>query len=335
MTRVFVIHNIYIRNCYCVAHCRLYTIALFMFVSIFFKPLFANSNLFIIKESYVVDDQILLNDFAKRYNLSMLLALRLDKPLINDRVYPNVIYKDGMLYATIPNITNLKQQRLDTSLGKLELNTRPNQEVYISLKSNVGYDIKIEAHGIMLYVIFAGTNDISQTLLSNKANILPVEYDTSTQIHLQNLNLQTENTSNIPSGNLSINSSSDISTQTFMSDEYDIGSWRYLSILGIMIALIILLYVVKLRQNKGTQISNITIKQVKILDSKNKIIIVNIGDMDYILGLNPNGMILIDKLSKSDQCLDSDKNSQENSEHDISSFDNLLLKKGISEEHTL
>lgn len=76
--------------------------------------------------------------------------------------------------------------------------------------------------------------------------------------------------------------------------DYEISSWRYFLVLGIMFAILVALYVVRLKQNMGTENSSVVIEQVKMLDSKNKIVLMRYGDKRYLIGLNPQCMTLLD-----------------------------------------
>ena len=108
--------------------------------------------------------------------------------------------------------------------------------------------------------------------------------------------------------------------------EYEISSWRYFLVLGIMIAILVVLYIIKLRQNRGTESSNIILEQAKILDSKNKVALIRHGDKRYLIGLNPHGITLLDTL----QCDTQTEQANNNSPHKDTkeqSFMQLFLKR--------
>ena len=108
--------------------------------------------------------------------------------------------------------------------------------------------------------------------------------------------------------------------------EYEISSWRYFLVLGIMIAILVVLYIIKLRQNRSTESSNIILEQAKILDSKNKVALIRHGDKRYLIGLNPHGITLLDTL----QCDTQTEQANNNSPHKDTkeqSFMQLFLKR--------
>ena len=83
-------------------------------------------------------------------------------------------------------------------------------------------------------------------------------------------------------------------------EEYNISTWRYFSVIFLMLGILAVLYFIRIKQNRGYKVSNIIVEQAKILDSKNKIAIIKYNEKSYILGLNPNGITLIDKIESKD-----------------------------------
>lgn len=247
----------------------------------FFISLLANTTAPTLKELAVVEDPVLLKDFSSRYNLALLLALHLESPPPSIAT-PKAVHKDGLLYISLPSVNSAKSYSLQTRLGALTLEKGRNNEAYLVLKSELGYDIASELHGSILYLAFLGTTTVAKELLEAKPSLQPA----------------TTASLSPTKGNESIDTtkpdSSSIKDSNFGG--YEVSTWRYLALLAIMLALIIVLYLVRMRQNKGTRLSSISIEQAKILDSKNKIVVVSLSDTKYVLGLNPNGITLIDKL---------------------------------------
>lgn len=112
-------------------------------------------------------------------------------------------------------------------------------------------------------------------------------------------------------------------------NSYEISSWRYFLVLGIMIAILILLYVIKLRQNRGIETSSIVLEQAKILDSKNKIALIKYGGKRYLIGINPHGITLLDSIQHDTQA---DKTNDIESSQTQQSFTQILSEKLLSKQ---
>lgn len=110
---------------------------------------------------------------------------------------------------------------------------------------------------------------------------------------------------------------------------YEISSWRYFLVLGIMIAILILLYVIKLRQNRGIETSSIVLEQAKILDSKNKIALIKYGGKRYLIGINPHGITLLDSIQHDTQA---DKTNDIESSQTQQNFTQILSEKLLSKQ---
>ncbi len=110
---------------------------------------------------------------------------------------------------------------------------------------------------------------------------------------------------------------------------YEISSWRYFLVLGIMIAILILLYVIKLRQNRGIETSSIVLEQAKILDSKNKVALIRYGEKRYLIGINPHGITLLDSIQHDTQ---TDKTNDMESSPKQQSFTQILSENLLSKQ---
>ena len=110
---------------------------------------------------------------------------------------------------------------------------------------------------------------------------------------------------------------------------YEISSWRYFLVLGIMIAILILLYVIKLRQNRGIETSSIVLEQAKILDSKNKVALIRYGEKRYLIGINPHGITLLDSVQHDTQ---TDKTNDMESSPKQQSFTQILSENLLSKQ---
>ncbi|RDU66973.1 hypothetical protein CQA53_01530 [Helicobacter didelphidarum] len=107
---------------------------------------------------------------------------------------------------------------------------------------------------------------------------------------------------------------------TNLNIPYEISSWRYFVVIIVMFAVLAILYIVRIRQNKGQQISNIILEQAKILDSKNKVAVIRYGNTRYVIGLNPNGIALLDRIQ-----LESVESKNSSSQYD--SQDDIFTKQ--------
>ena len=87
-----------------------------------------------------------------------------------------------------------------------------------------------------------------------------------------------------------------ITAQHSLQDSYEISYYKYFLVVGVMFALLLVLYIIRLRQGRGTQVSSISIEQSRILDSKNRITVIVYENKKYVLGLNPHGITLIDSM---------------------------------------
>lgn len=112
-------------------------------------------------------------------------------------------------------------------------------------------------------------------------------------------------------------------------NSYEISSWRYFLVLGIMIAILILLYVIKLRQNRGIETSSIVLEQAKILDSKNKIALIKYGGKRYLIGINPHGITLLDSIHCDTQ---TEKTNDIESSQTQQNFTQILSEKLLSKQ---
>lgn len=164
-------------------------------------------------------------------------------------------------YLMLQNFTTSKTQNINTQFGTLALKQKmDSKDSYIQIPNNMPLKSAILLfHNERMYLI--GFDNVYEVSAINE--VLPQD--------LKPTNIMQDTT-------------------------YEISSWRYFLVLGIMIAILIALYVIKLRQNKGTENSSIVLEQAKILDSKNKIALIKYGDKRYLIGLNPNGITLLDTL---------------------------------------
>ncbi|MWV61782.1 hypothetical protein DCO58_07710 [Helicobacter saguini] len=153
---------------------------------------------------------------------------------------------------------------------------------------------------ILIFIVFTLNSFIFANSVDSKNSTQNIESKniesskTDSSKNLQNIESNSLKTTDSITQD-SINSTNKDNKDDFLKD-YEISTWRYVSVIFVMVLILIILYVIRLRQNKGEIISNITLEQAKILDSKNKVAIIKYDNKKYLIGLNPNGITLIDKI---------------------------------------
>lgn len=159
----------------------------------------------------------------------------------------------------------------------------------------------------------------NQVIKSILGDINLLQKDNDFYIILQDNNLNVEfNNANLVITKLDPINNILNTNQSILSDNsYDVSPTKYISVIAFMIAIILILFLVRKKINKKKNISNLNYKQARIIDSKNKIIIIDYKDKSYILGVNPNGITLIDKIKKQ-------KDEEEKTRDIRNEFKNLL-----------
>lgn len=193
-------------------------------------------------------------------------------------------------YLVLQNFTTSKTQNINTQFGTLVLKQKmDSKDSYIQIPNNMPLK--------------------SAMLLFHNERMYLIGFDNVYEVSINEVLSQ------------------DLKPTNIMQDTtYEISSWRYFLVLGIMIAILIVLYVIKLRQNKGTENSSIVLEQAKILDSKNKIALIKYGDKRYLIGLNPNGITLLDTLQCDTQIEQASTHSQYKDTKE-QSFMQMFLKR--------
>ncbi len=211
-------------------------------------------------------------------------------PINATKIQENTPYK----YIVLKDFIVKKQQNINTPIGMLILQQHDNlKHAYIQIPN----DMPIQSAALSLQ-----NGQFYLILFDNIYNI------TTTN---QNSFIRDSKTSNM-----------------LQESTYEISSWRYFLVLGIMIVILIVLYIIKIRQHRGIETSNIVLEQAKILDSKNKVALIRYGDKRYLIGLNPHGITLLDTLSTCDTQADTTtKNQPPHKETKQQNFMQLLLKR--------
>ncbi|TLD81212.1 flagellar biosynthetic protein FliO [Helicobacter trogontum] len=249
------------------------------------------------------DIKLLLSDlFKKKVDDTLILELSIAPQVLDSIDFNKVVTTQEASSATTSNTQYKyivledfvidKPQQIDTPLGLIKLRQDSAlNNVYVEFNhTSTIRNAMLFAYNKKVYLV------CSSTALSSRD--IPLTKDSNVQSILEENN-------------------------------YEVSSWRYFVVLGIMIIILILLYMIKLRQNRGMETSNIILEQAKILDSKNKVALIRYGDKRYLVGINPHGITLLDSI----QCDTQTKRSDDvdlNSQHkdtEQQNFMQLFLKR--------
>ncbi|MGX2982352.1 hypothetical protein [Helicobacter sp. 23-1045] len=149
----------------------------------------------------------------------------------------------------------------------------------------------------------------------NSQNPQSLGLQNSSNLGSQNLaqnsqNFGSPNSSNLGSQNLTANpqsledSISAIKEQNNLLSPKGVDLWRYFAVIAILCALIIALFIIKKRVKSDTapisifRKSPISVAQNIALDAKNKILILDSADANYILFVGATNAFIIDKIPK-------------------------------------
>ncbi|MGX3010458.1 hypothetical protein ACWIUD_02690 [Helicobacter sp. 23-1044] len=144
----------------------------------------------------------------------------------------------------------------------------------------------------------------SQNLAQNSQNL------GSQNLAQNSQNFGSPNSSNLGSQNLTANpqsledSISAIKEQNNLLSPKGVDLWRYFAVIAILCALIIALFIIKKRVKSDTapisifRKSPISVAQNIALDAKNKILILDSADANYILFVGATNAFIIDKIPK-------------------------------------
>lgn len=249
-----------------------YSIFVFLICCYLFSCVYANTNKHTITQVVLHDDiesSIITNKefLENKDHVALILEFKImpqlkdstnfNKPLLIQETINNSHLNTQNKYIILKDFSIYKEQRITTPLGVIKLKQDSTKHAYMEFSSDTIRSAMLILYDKKVYLIF---------------------FDTAIS-----------NTETISTKNSSIKNLLD-------ENKYDISSWRYFVVLGIMIAILVLLYVIKLRQNRGIETSNIILEQTKILDSKNKIALIRYGEKRYLIGVNPQGITLLDSM---------------------------------------
>lgn len=205
----------------------------------------------------------------------------------------------------------------------------------IILQERLATKIKIIKFGadmcyrLIIFIVFIFNYYSFANTLDSKNSSGVIESSTHSSTSNSQSNTQ-EKLQNIESNDIKLpdsitKDSKENKNDDFLKD-YEISTWRYISVIAVMVLILVILYIIRLRQNKGEIISNITLEQAKILDSKNKVAIIKYDNKRYLIGLNPNGITLIDKIYENHNFSNStnSQNKDSKNEQKVSNFETML-----------
>lgn len=184
------------------------------------------------------------------------------------------------------DFTSLTFQNLHFSKNKL------------ATKSALIKNIEIFSQNSDVIVVF-GVDDFDlkfDLIVQNNANAIKILASPKTSI-TQNLLTQTKTQSLEESINL-------IKSQNNLFSPKKVESWRYITVIGILLVLIILLFIIKKQTKREInpislfKKSPITVSQSINIDAKNKIIVLDSKEANYILFVGVSSAFIIDKIPK-------------------------------------
>lgn len=246
----------------------------------------------LLNEVSIIDAKTLLEIEKKDKNILLALNIKTSKKTTIDVKKANEFIILTLNNSIVDNKIN-KLLDFKTNIGQLSVRQR-EEAVLIALKTNATYIVDVlngkseKEKNIIFYTLNHSSN-----VLNTKTKIKPLEEQNKQVIN-----------------NL---------------DNYQIDTFKYIILMLIMAFVVIILYFVRKKLNKGNVYSDIKILQVKILDSRNKIIVISHKDKDYILGVNSNSITYIDSINHND--LNNEKTNEAQDLSDTSKqFKNLLQK---------
>lgn len=205
-----------------------------------------------------------------------------------------------------------------TTLTFNNLNFNKNK---LQTKSALIKNIEIFRRNDGVVVVFGEANfDLHFDLsVQNSANAIKVQVTPKASIAgniladsaiLQNFapqNLAQNQSSNSLEPNSLEQSISAIKAQNNLLPQKATESWRYIAVVGILLALVIVLFIIKRRvknaQNSAISLFQkppISVAQSIQIDAKNKIVIIDSPQASYILFVGANSAFIIDKIPKSE-----------------------------------
>lgn len=215
-----------------------------------------------------------------------------------DSAFDGSVSKDaGRDFTTLTfNNLNFNKNKLQTKsalIKNIEIFRRNNAVVVVFGEANfdLNFDLSVQNSASAIKMQVTPKASITRNLLADSA------------LNSQNLTQST----NSSSPNSLEQSISAIKAQNNLLPQKSIEGWRYVAVVGILLALVIVLFVIKRRVKKAQnsaislfQKSPISVSQSIQIDAKNKILILDSPSASYILFVGANSAFIIDKIPKSE-----------------------------------
>lgn len=215
-----------------------------------------------------------------------------------DSAFDGSVSKDaGRDFTTLTfNNLNFNKNKLQTKsalIKNIEIFRRNNAVVVVFGEANfdLNFDLSVQNSASAIKMQVTPKASITRNLLADSA------------LNSQNLTQST----NSSSPNSLEQSISAIKAQNNLLPQKSIEGWRYVAVVGILLALVIVLFIIKRRVKKAQnsaislfQKSPISVSQSIQIDAKNKILILDSPSASYILFVGANSAFIIDKIPKSE-----------------------------------
>lgn len=216
-----------------------------------------------------------------------------------DSAFDGSVSKDaGRDFTTLTfNNLNFNKNKLQTKsalIKNIEIFRRNNAVVVVFGEANfdLNFDLSVQNSASAIKMQVTPKASIASNLLADSALA-------------QNLTQNSQANSLEP--NSLEKSISAIKAQNNLLPQKSIEGWRYVAVVGILLALVIVLFIIKRRVKKAQnsaislfQKSPISVAQSIQIDAKNKILILDSPSASYILFVGANSAFIIDKIPKSE-----------------------------------
>lgn len=217
-----------------------------------------------------------------------------------DSAFDGSVSKDaGRDFTTLTfnnlNFNKNKLQTKSTLIKNIEIFRRNNAVVVVFGEANfdLNFDLSVQNSASAIKMQVTPKASITRNLLADSA--------------LNSQNLTQNSQANSLEPNSLEQSISAIKAQNNLLPQKSIEGWRYVAVVGILLALVIVLFIIKRRvkreQNSAISLfqkSPISVSQSIQIDAKNKILILDSPSASYILFVGANSAFIIDKIPKSE-----------------------------------
>lgn len=227
-----------------------------------------------------------------------------------DSAFDGSVSKDaGRDFTTLTfNNLNFNKNKLQTKsalIKNIEIFRRNDGVVVVFGEANfdLNFDLSVQNSANAIKVRVTPKASIAGNILADSA----ISQNFAPQNLAQNLPQNQSSPANSLEPNSLEQSISAIKAQNNLLPQKATESWRYIAVVGILLALVIALFIIKRRvknaQNSAISLfqkSPISVAQSIQIDAKNKIVIIDSQQASYILFVGANSAFIIDKIPKSE-----------------------------------